>query len=144
MSEEKPSIWHYLGAGGGDTATDRANNKTLSICSMIWAASIIAASAVLTSVDLPNPLKWVIALAPNLIAFITLRAYLRFLRMTDEMQRRVQIEGLAIGFGTGYAFAIGYLIAEAAGAPPLEVSFLVLIMTAGWLLGNIFAMRRYR
>ena len=144
MNNEKRSVWYYLGAGGGETETDRLNNKRLSIWSIIWAVSIIASSAILTSVELPSGLKWTVALIPNLIAFATLRAYLKFLRMTDEMQRRVQIEGLAIGFGTGYAFAIGYLIAEAAGAPPMEIALLVLVMTAGWLTGNVIAMRRYR
>lgn len=144
MNEDKPSIWHYLGAGGGDTETDRNNNKRLALLSMAWAISIITAAAVLTNVELNDWLKWTIALAPNLIAFVTLRSYLNFLRMTDEMQRRIQIEGLAVGFGTGYAFTIGYLVAEAAGAPQIESAPLVLIMTVGWLVGNYMAMRRYR
>ena len=75
---------------------------------------------------------------------MALKSYLTFLRMTDELQRRVQIEGLAIGFGTGYAIAIGYLVAEAAGAPPLGLHFLILFMTAGWLIGNFTAMKRYQ
>ncbi len=144
MNSNKPSIWHFLGAGGGDTPTDIKNNKSLTAWSLIWAAAIIGASAIVTNLELDPTLHWSIALVPNVAAFFTLRCYLKFLRMTDEMQRRVQIEGLAIGFGTGYAFTIGYLVAEAAGAPPMNMAALVLVMTIGWLGGNLFAVRRYQ
>ena len=144
MNDEKHSIWHYLGAGGADTATDQANNKRLSLWSMVWAFSIIAATAAVAGMELPAAIKWSIVILPNLVALMTLRSYLKFLRMTDELQRKVQIEGLAVGFGTGWGFTIGYLVAEAAGAPPLNLAFLVLIMTGGWLTGNWIAMRRYQ
>ena len=144
MNTEKHSIWYYLGAGGGDTEKDRSNNKRLTIWSLIWAASIIAATWVMTNFDLAAPLQWLLVAIPNLFAIVVIRAYLRFLRMTDELQRKVQIEGLAVGFGAGYTFAIGYLVAEAAGAPSLDIPVLILIMTAGWLLGNVFAMRQYQ
>ena len=144
MTENKRSIWYYLGAGGAETPADRANNKRLSLWSMVWAFAIIAATAVVAGTELPAALSWSIVLAPNLVALMTMRSYLTFLRMTDEMQRRVQIEGLAVGFGTGWGFTIGYVVAEAAGAPPLNLSVLVLIMTGGWLTGNWIAMRRYQ
>jgi hypothetical protein len=144
MDPNKPSIWHYLGVGGGATPTDLQNNKHLSLLSIAWAISIVAASAALTQVELDPALQWLMVLIPNFFAFFVLRSYLKFLRMTDEMQRRIQIEGLAVGFGVGYAFALGYLVAEAAGAPPMNLAALVLVMTVGWLGGNFFAARRYQ
>lgn len=144
MEPEEHSIWYYLGAGGADTPTDRRNNKALSIWSIVWAIAIILASFFVTNFDLGPALTWIIVLLPNLFAIIVLRSYLKFLRMTDELIRRVQLEGLAVGFGTGYAFTIGYLVAEAAGAPPMNMAVLVLVMTVGWLGGNFFAARRYR
>ncbi|MFN3235793.1 MAG: hypothetical protein ACE37D_01920 [Pseudomonadales bacterium] len=144
MNPNKPSIWHYLGVGGGATPTDLQNNKHLSILSIAWAISIVAASAVLTQIELAPAIQWLVVLTPNIIAYFVLRSYLKFLRMTDEMQRRIQIEGLAVGFGVGYAFALGYLVAEAAGAPPLNLAVLILVMTIGWLGGNFFAVKRYQ
>lgn len=144
MDPNKPSIWHYLGVGGGATATDLENNKRLSLLSIAWAFTIVVASALLSRLDLAPPLEWLLVLSPTVVAFFVLRAYLKFLRMTDEMQRRIQIEGLAVGFGVGYAFAIAYLVAEAAGAPPLNLAILVLVMTLGWVGGNFFAVKRYQ
>ena len=144
MNPEKPSIWHYLGVGGGATPTDLENNKQLSLLSIAWALTVVAASALLTKLDLAPPLQWLLVLTPSVVAFFVLRAYLKFLRMTDEMQRRIQIEGLAVGFGVGYAFGIAYLVAEAAGAPPLNLAVLIAVMTLGWLGGNFFAVKRYQ
>ena len=144
MNPDKPSIWHHLGVGGGATPTDLENNKQLSLWSIAWALTVVAASALLTKLDLALPLQGLLVLTPSVVAIFVLRAYLKFLRMTDEMQRRIQIEGLAVGFGVGYAFGIAYLVAEAAGAPPLNLAVLIAVMTLGWLGGNFFAVKRYQ
>ena len=144
MNPDKPSIWHFLGVGGGATPTDLENNKQLSLWSIAWALTVVAASALLTKLDLALPLQGLLVLTPSVVAIFVLRAYLKFLRMTDEMQRRIQIEGLAVGFGVGYAFGIAYLVAEAAGAPPLNLAVLIAVMTLGWLGGNFFAVKRYQ
>lgn len=70
-------------------------------------------------------------------------SYLRLLRMTDEMQRKIHVEGLAVGFGTGWIFAIGYLALEAAGAPELPVVTMIMVMTVGWMVGTFLAVRHY-
>ena len=137
------SIWYYLGVGGGAPA-DKVNNKHISIWSVVWALAVVTATWLVKSIDMSPSLKWFVALAPNLIALVVLRSYLRFLRMTDELQRRIQLEGLAVGFGAGFIFGIGYLVAEGAGAPPFKAVWMILVMTAGWIVGNVFALRRYR
>ncbi|MEM1436579.1 MAG: hypothetical protein AAGG11_21190 [Pseudomonadota bacterium] len=144
--DERPydtrSFWSRLSGEG--TATDRANTQLLNRWSLAWALLIVAAAWTLRYVAMPAPAQWAVALAPNLIALVVLQRYLRFLRMTDELLRRIHLEGLAVGFGTSYIFAIGYLIAQGAGAPPLNLTFFILAMTTAWLVGNITAMKRYR
>ncbi len=127
-----------------DTEVDCENNRVVTRWSLIWAAALIASSAIVTSFELPKLLAWTIVFAPNLIALITLRAYTRFLRMTDEFQQRIQLEALAIGFGATYLLAIGHVAAKAAGAPEIDSVFWVLIMTTSWIFGFANAMRRYR
>lgn len=57
MNPDKPSIWHTLGVGGGATPTDLKNNKQLSLWSIAWALTVVAASALLTELDLALPSK---------------------------------------------------------------------------------------
>lgn len=143
QEETGTSIWRAL-CGTAGTKTDRANNKRFSIWCIAWAIAIVAATWVLKNLEgLPASLAWIIALAPNLLALGALVSYLRLLRMADEMQRKIHVEGLAVGFGTGWIFALGYLALEAAGAPELSVTTMVLVMTGGWMLGTVLATRHY-
>lgn len=129
---------------GDSTPTDRNNNAVLTRWSMVWALWLIAAAWVLRFAELSGPLVWLVALSPNVAALFVVQRYLRFLRMTDELIKRIHLEGLAVGFGVSYAFVIGYSIAEHAGAPPLNLAVMVLLMTFGWLAGNVSALRRYK
>lgn len=130
---------------GSGTETDRRNNLRFTIWSIVWAAALITATWIVNFFEnLPTTAAWAIALSPNVFAIGALIAYLRFLRMTDELQRKIQIEGLAIGFGTGWIFAIGYLVLQAVGAPELPVTAMIIVMTGGWILGTLLATRHYQ
>jgi len=143
QEQGQPSLWRVL-CGLSGTETDQANNKRVSYWCIAWAIAIVGVTWLLKNVDgMPGPLAWMLALAPNVLALGALVSYLRLLRMTDEMQRKIHVEGLAVGFGTGWIFALGYLALEAAGAPELSVTTMVLVMTGGWMLGTFLAVRHY-
>lgn len=127
-----------------DTEADRQNNRALTRWSLIWAAALIGSTAIVTYLALPKLVAWAVVFTPNLVALITLRAYTRYLRMTDELQQRIQLEALAIGFGATYLLAIGHVAATAAGAPEVDSVFWVLVMTTAWTFGKLNATRRYQ
>ena len=137
------SIWSLLGAGG-DTPTDANNNRALALWSLTWALGIIATTSVVASGLVVGVAAWIVALLPNVLALFVLRAYLRFLTMTDELQRRIQLEALAVGFGVTYFLIIAHVVVQSAGAPALDSSWWVLVFTGGLLFGNWRAVRRYR
>ncbi len=64
--------------------------------------------------------------------------------MADELLRKIQLEGLALGFGAGVIFAMSYQLLERAGAPQLQVSDTVVVMMVGWAVGQLLGLRRYR
>ena len=84
-----------------------------------------------------------VALVPVVVGFLALAAYLRFLRQADEMTRRMQLEGLAIGFGAGIVFTMGYPVLETAGWPVVPDSTPAVVLMVGWGVGQILAVRRY-
>ena len=142
---DRPGFWRVFGMYNNQTPVDQRNSQRFTMWCLAWAAAIIAATWIIKGIDtLPATAAWIIATAPNLLAFAALVSYMRFLRMTDEMQRRIQIEGLAVGFGVGWIFAIGYLVMQSAGAPELPVTAMILVMTGGWIAGNLLAIRHYR
>lgn len=138
--------WHWLSScAGALTETDRRNSNRFVLWTLTWAVGFTAAGLALKLLPgLPGYAAWTIAAAPNALGLVALLAYLRFLRQADELVRRIQLEGLAFGFGVGAVFAIGYQLFELAGAPPLDLDDGALVMFLAWALGQWLATRRYR
>lgn len=85
----------------------------------------------------------VLAGATILVLAIAVASYQRFLREADELLRKIQIEGLAAGFGAGALFMIGWRLCERIGAPRLDVDDPLLVMVVAWGLGQWIGVRRY-
>jgi hypothetical protein len=87
---------------------------------------------------------WAVAAAPLVLSIPPLLAYLRFLRMTDELLRKIQLDGLALGFAAGLIVALGYPFLERAGAPELGSSGIAMAMMICWAAGQVLGLARYR
>ncbi len=141
---DRRSWWKLIKSCSG-TELDRRNQYRFIAWLMAWAVSFLAATWTLqANLGLSSPVSWLVAVAPNVFGIGALFAYLRFLRMADELLRKIQLEGLALGFGAGVVFAVGYQLLDRAGAPQLQVSDPVVVMMVGWALGQLLGMRRYR
>ena len=88
--------------------------------------------------------RYVVAVAPMLGGLACARAIMRQLNRLDELQRRVQLDGLATSFlGTALVtFSYGFL--ENAGLPRLSMFVVWPLMAAFWIVGTLAANRRYR
>lgn len=85
-----------------------------------------------------------VALAPVVPAAFVLVAFLRYFRRMDELQRRIQFEGLALAFGATTLLTFSYGFLENVGFPPLSWIFVAPLMIALWGLGCARAARSYR
>jgi hypothetical protein len=140
-SAAKPSIWALC--AGLTTPRDRANLRRVNLALAIWAVVFLGSTALLRFGAVEGAAAWLVALAPATMAVVSIRHYVRFLRAADELLQRVQLEGLAIGFGAGFVFMTSWRLLERAGAPSLDVSDGLLVMVVFWALGQWFAARRY-
>jgi hypothetical protein len=91
-----------------------------------------------------SPWRYAVAVLPVLPVVLVLWAVRRYVAGLDELQRRVQLEGLAFGaVGTAVlTFAYGFL--EGVGLPHLNWTWVLPLMFALWGLGVALAARRYR
>ena len=129
----------------GQTEADDRNIKVFSLWSFLWAAGfVLVVYLVKHYPEALGPFSWVLALVPLVLVVPVMRAFLRYLREADEFTRKVQLEGIAMGFGAGFAFCMGYYTLEQFGAPPLPVMASILPMALGWALGSLFVASRYR
>jgi hypothetical protein len=69
--------------------------------------------------------------------------YYRFLRQTDELQRRVQIDGLALGFGAGVFWSVLNSMLVLAGAELPDSLGILPVMVCGYAAGVSVAAHRH-
>ena len=84
-----------------------------------------------------------VALLPMAPAVFVIIAIIRQLRRLDELQRRIQLEALAISFmGTAF-ITFGYGFLQLSGFPQVSWFAVWPIMAILWLAGLWFSQRRY-
>ncbi len=126
------------------TQADKRAARIFTAWTFVWALSFVAATFLLADEIVARaPLTWLVALVPTALGLQAVRSYVHFLRGADELLRKVHLEGLAIGFGAGVIFVMGYGLLEHIGAPALNIADPVLVFVSFWALGQWLAMRRY-
>ncbi len=90
------------------------------------------------------PWKYVIAVLPVVPALWIPIAVVRLYREVDELQRRIQLEGLAFGFATTAVLTFTYGFLQNAGLPDVSWIWVWPVMAICWLVGLTTAKRRYR
>ena len=138
--EPKLGWWQTMCSG-----TEPRNQYRFTGWCLAWAVTFITTHWVLKQdFGLPTSATLVIVLVPIVVGFFALSTYTRFLRATDELVRKIQMESLAIGFGSGLVFALCYPLFEYLGAPPLAFDNVTMALIVGFVVGQVQAMKRYR
>lgn len=115
---------------------------------LVYMAVVFGSSWLLKHFVQPLPLRALIAIAPALPIFFVLRAFLRYLRSIDEMQRRIEMEAIGVAalcvsqlYLVGGFLQIGKVIAV-----PADVAMIWVfpLMCLSYAVGKFIALRRYR
>ena len=85
-----------------------------------------------------------VAVTPIIPAIFAMRAYIRFVSRIDELQRRIQFEGLAFGFGAAGILTFSYGFLENVGFPHISWLWVFPFMIAMWGIGAALAARKYQ
>ena len=127
-----------------ETDRDQLNARRFSLRALVWAVSFVASTLLLETGALENKAaQFAAALGPTIMGVAAVSAYMTLLREYDELQQRIHLEALALGFGAGALFMLGYRLFERTGAPKLDVSDPLLVMLAVWATGLYLGHRRY-
>ncbi len=123
---------------------DRRNQFRFVWWTLGWAVSFVAATFLLVEEVVTGPTRWVVVALPALVLVQTVRTYIRFLRETDELTRRIQLDALATAFGITVVGLMGYSLVTVAGGPELGVDGLITAPMVIWALSQFVASLRYR
>jgi len=88
-------------------------------------------------------LGWTLTALSVGLLVMGVRAYIVFIRNADELLRKVQLEALALGFGAGMVFMLGWRLCERLGALKLDVSDPIIVMMLVFAVGQYIGIRRY-
>lgn len=90
-----------------------------------------------------SPLRFLLAILPVIPAGFAMWAAIRYFRGLDELQRRIQFEGLAFSFLATCLIALSWGFLQNAGLPHADVIWVAPLLIALWGVGTCVAKRRY-
>lgn len=130
---------------GDTTPRDRRNLARMTWALAAWAVCFVGVSQLIKRDLLPEgPAPWLLAVLPLAVGVFVLVAYARFLNEADELQRIIQLQALALGFGGSFFALCGYRIFERLGAPAANLVDAALVMVVIYTIAAFVGWRRYR
>lgn len=127
------------------TPRDRRHQVRILWMSLAWAVCLVGVALLIKSDLLPaGPIRWLVAALPSVAGLFVLIAYGRYLRQADELERIIQLQALAVGFGGTLLVLVGYGLFERLGAPAVELEHLTLVPTLLYSVALVLGRWRYR
>lgn len=111
-----------------------------------WLGAWLVAAVILQTMSLTRSLQVAVSLLPLPFFLVFLWRFTQHMRKADELQRRIQLEALAIAFPMTAAMLMTVGLLQTAGiAPTGGWSLTQMCFYAGalYLLGRVIARRRY-
>ena len=127
------------------TPRDRHNQQRLLVWLFIWTLAWVGSNIAIkegwASAAVPAA---VLVAVPTLLGIAMMLAYWKFIREADELQRKIQLEGLAIGFGIGIVGAFTLHLLERAGiVTTFDLSEVAALMMVTYAVAVVIGERRY-
>lgn len=130
-------------AGWGTTRRDRRNLAGVIAALIAWAVSFVGGAWLIQNAGVTGVPAMGLAVLALLLGILLVLVYARYLRDADEVQRSIQVWGLALGYGGGWLAITGYRLFELLGAPAMSRGALMLVMAGLYLTGVWVGWRRY-
>ncbi|HEX8654541.1 MAG TPA: hypothetical protein VF693_04890 [Allosphingosinicella sp.] len=110
----------------------------------LYAALIIASNLIDDAFHVTGGARIALALTPMIGAAAAGWAVMRGIWRMDELQRRIQLDAIAMAFLATALITFGWGFAEEAGAPRLSAFLVWPVMAVCWMIGLVIARSRYR
>jgi hypothetical protein len=110
----------------------------------LYVALLVASNLLDDAVHPTGGARIALSLMPMIGAAAAAWAVMRGIWRLDEMQRRIQLDAIAISFLATAMVTFAWGFAEEAGAPRLQAFSVWPIMAVFWLIGLAVARSRYR
>jgi O-antigen/teichoic acid export membrane protein len=109
-----------------------------------YAIVLFATIALIKRFEPPVPVRVLALLAPLVPVGFMASVFLRYLRQTDEFERRVVTDSLAVAAGITAMLSITYGFLEVAGLPHPSAWWTWMVLMGSWGVARCFVAGRYR
>lgn len=117
--------------------------RRLAIAIGSYVVLLLAALAIVMRLDPQSPWRWLVMALPLPALVLVVLAVGRYVVEADELQSRIQLQSMTIGFAAGSAITFGYGLMQIAGAPSVSWLWVWPVYAAGWLVASLVISRRY-
>jgi hypothetical protein len=144
-SADRATWWQAALMIRGQTKAEQRNIRSVWIWCLVGAAGFSAVTLAFEALpQLRGPFAWLLAMIPFALSFPAVLACRRFIREADEFMRKVQLDGIAIGFAAGCVSCLSYHTLEHVGAPHLPMIVATVPLVFGWAIGSFIVAFRHR
>lgn len=122
------------------------NTRQLGVWTFAWVLSMALASFGPKFLWDNNKTLSLLAILLNLgMGFMMIRANMKFLNGLDELQRKLQIDAMAISLGVGIVGGLAYSLLDTTNIIPwdAEISLLVVLISVTYMISLFVNQKRY-
>lgn len=111
---------------------------------LAWAIAFAGAMQLIKTGHVDGALAWCVAAIPSLGSVWMFRAFTRYLRRIDELERQIQLQALAWAAGSWFVAVCSYQLIDQLGAPSLDSSTITAMLPILYAIAIIVGRWRYR
>ena len=122
------------------------NTRNLGVWTLAWVLSMALASFGPKFLWDNDKTISLLAIILNLaMGYMMIRANMKFLNGLDELQRKLQIDAMAVSLGIGVVGGLGYSLLDQTNIIPwdAEISFLVMLIGVSYFVTLLINQKRY-
>jgi hypothetical protein len=127
--------------------TTRASRRyvvQLSIAMSLYVLLLVGSILAVQRLNVEGAWRYLLILLPLLPVAAIVPAVVRYVRDTDEFERQLTTESLAIAAGVTAVFSVTYGFLESAGLPHLSAWYTWLVVMGSWGVARVALRWRYR
>ena len=109
-----------------------------------YAVITVASNSLLMNIPSRNFVQFLVAIAPAVPVLFVLRAILRVLMTSDELQQRIQLYSFSFAAGAAGLITFSYGFLEGIGYSHMDPILVLPMMVLFWGLGVALFSRKYR
>lgn len=124
---------------------DLKNANRVNLLALLWAGTLLLSTYLIENQSLSTGIVTMLFSLHSLIGIFMLVSYRHFLVQLDEMERKVQLDALALSVGVTIIFFSSYsILANSAIVPTLNAAYLIALMALTYMFGIIKGRINYR